>query len=214
MSLCTYVCGVLVSCAHTCVHMHTYMCGHIACVHTLVSMSYEYTMGVLCAHVCECQHIHVRVQEHVGGTAGGSSWLPCILSCFDSLPSPPLCLPQLPPLPASFLPGGPAAWSPDSGPGGSEWELITLCIHEDPLILLAPTEPLGPPVEAAHAQTQLAWGHHSRGSWAPKLALSRLISNNEPQILTGASEGYFSINKALSWLGSLLVLTVSFEVGI
>ena len=85
-------------------------------------------------------------------------------------------------------------------PGGSEWELITLCIHEDPLILLAPTEPLGPPVEAAHAQTQLAWGHHSRGSWAPKLALSRLISNNEPQILTGASEGYFSINKALSWL--------------
>lgn len=63
--LCAHVCGVLLSCALlTCVLMymcarahvysdsvHTRVCGHIACVHALVSVSYEYTMGVLCTRV-------------------------------------------------------------------------------------------------------------------------------------------------------------------
>lgn len=94
LSLCTHVCGVLVSCAHTCVHMHTrvvcicmhtYVCGHIACVHVLVSMSYEYTMGVLCAHVCECKHIHVACRNVLGalqvGLPGFPVSLPTLIPC-------------------------------------------------------------------------------------------------------------------------------------
>lgn len=134
-------------------------------------------MGVVCTRVYE--HIHASVKEtwaHLAPCQAWASWLPCVLPRFDSLPSLPSRLPQPLPLPASFLPGGPA-----------EWDLIMHCaLTQTSLILLAPTESLGSGWEAESPRhLSWAWGHH-RGSWAPKLALSRLISTNEPQILTGA----------------------------
>lgn len=112
--------------------VYTHVCGHIACVHALVSVSYEYTMGVLYAHVCECRHIHASVKERVGapqaGLPGSPASFPALIPCL--LP-PSVSLSPYHSLLPSFQ-GGPA-----------EWDLIT--VHSrDPLILLAPrSRPLG-----------------------------------------------------------------------
>ena len=102
---CSHVCSYMRAHAHM-LHMcvHTYVCGHTACVHMLVSTSYEYTLGVLCAHVCDASTYMDACRNVLGGTAGGSSWLLCVLLRFDSLPPPSLHLPQPPPRPASFRP--------------------------------------------------------------------------------------------------------------
>lgn len=82
----SHVCSYMCARAHVCyVRVYTHVCGHIACVHALVSVSYEYTMGVLYAHVCECEHIHASVKERVGapqaGLPGSPASFPALIPC-------------------------------------------------------------------------------------------------------------------------------------
>lgn len=117
--LCAHLCVVCLRRVHCSrVLLHVCTCTHVlhacVCTHTCVDIPHVYiclyprhmsTLWVCSVHTCVCASTYMYAcRNMLGDTAGGSSWLLCVLLRFDSLPPPSLHLPQPPPHPASFLP--------------------------------------------------------------------------------------------------------------